>query len=172
MLAAKFESLIFKLCILVIVFVFLKILFFYLWNKIRSKGVRNTRRYKDNKSIMMAKGKINTDSKMEVDYTLDSDIANRSLVSEVEQTAHILELKQQAKELFSKSIQNKKLNKAEVLDIKEYLISNVEDPNQKDKRYKNDAHCIYSLLKCNYITENTLKKVIDFIFTSASRKIS
>lgn len=46
--------------------------------------------------------------------------------------------------LFNKLLKEKKLNRNDVLEIKDYLKSNVR---YEKKKYKNDAHFIYSTLK-------------------------
>ncbi|MBS6042019.1 MAG: hypothetical protein KIA08_04945 [Clostridium baratii] len=86
------------------------------------------------------------------------------------QDIYIADLKIQANQLFKTAMQSRKLNRAEILKIKDYLISNVDDPKLKNSRYKNEAHCIYSYLKSKYINENTLNCVIKNIFILSNKK--
>ncbi|MBI6019864.1 hypothetical protein H8J79_03325 [Clostridium perfringens] len=88
------------------------------------------------------------------------------------QQQFLIDLKCQASQLFKVAIQSKKLNRAEIISIKDYLKNNIDNPTLKNKKYQNDAHHIYSLLKSEYINEKTLKYTIDYIFTSIKRRIS
>lgn len=164
MLVQKLEELMFKFCMLTVLLGFIKILFFYVWQKflaVKKLGVkRNKKRIKSN-------------SKFNKNHVVkSSSLSVKSNISEVIQTSELLDLKLQAKELFKTLLQNKKINRAEILDIKDYLLENVEDPTLSNKKYKNDAHCIYSLFKSKYIDEDILKEVINFMLVSSNRKIS
>ncbi|PZT49737.1 hypothetical protein CYK80_02705 [Clostridium perfringens] len=72
--------------------------------------------------------------------------------------------------MFRVAIQSKKLNRVEIINIRDYLKNNVNDPTLKNKQVKNEAHFIYSYLKSEYIDENTLNCVIKNIFIFANKK--
>lgn len=176
MLVQKLEELMFKLCMLTVLFGVAKIAFFYIWHKLNAIKVLGSKSQKT-KSFRKQESTKNTSNKNQVKTSNSSkikkvEVAKISTIPEVKQTPELLDLKLQSKELFKTALQSKKLTRAEILDIKEYLLSNVNDPTQKNKEYSNDAHCIYSLLKSKYISEKTLKKIINFIFVSSNRKIS
>lgn len=137
-----------KLLGLVVVLVFVKILIFYLLQKLKVILIINKK----------VKQKTTTKSKVEEAVILD------------EQQQYLTDLKLQARNLFKNAIQSKKLTRAEVLSIKDYLLSNVDDPELKTSRYKNEAHCIYSAIKSNYIKEDVLNNLIKYIFVFANRK--
>lgn len=61
------------------------------------------------------------------------------------------------KQLFSCCMRTKKLNRNDILEVKEILKKNV---NRYDrKKYKNDCHEIYCMLNANDINNYTLKKI-------------
>ncbi|ELC8397665.1 hypothetical protein P6P36_01850 [Clostridium perfringens] len=105
-----------------------------------------------------AKEQIKTRAKIEPIQTLDL------------QQYLINDLKLQAKNLFRVAMQNQKLNRAEIISIKDYLKNNINDPTLINKKYINEAHFIYSYLKSEYINEETLNCVIKNIFIFANRK--
>lgn len=82
----------------------------------------------------------------------------------------IIDLQQQASQLFRVAMQNQKLNRVEILGIRDYLKNNVNDPTLKNKQVKNEAHFIYSYLKSEYINEDTLNCVIKHIFFLVNKK--
>ncbi|EOU1697013.1 hypothetical protein LTX13_001223 [Clostridium perfringens] len=82
----------------------------------------------------------------------------------------LIDLKSQASQLFKVAMQNQKLNRAEIISIKDYLKNNINDPTLINKKYINEAHFIYSYLKSQYINEETLNCVIKNIFIFANRK--
>ncbi|XZH99768.1 hypothetical protein ACSXEK_16310 (plasmid) [Clostridium perfringens] len=168
MLVQKLEELMFKLCMLTVLFGIAKIVFFYIWHKLNSMKKLGVKKNKYKNTT-----KVTNNQKLRNDFkNKKTEIAKMSKMPEIIQTPELIDLKLQAKELFKATMQSKKLTRAEILDIKEYLLTNVGDPTLKNKEYKNDAHCIYSLLKSKYINENTLKKIIEFMLVSSNKKIS
>ncbi|EGT4139299.1 hypothetical protein EQZ09_16050 [Clostridium perfringens] len=105
-----------------------------------------------------AKEQIKTRAKIEPTQTLDL------------QQYLINDLKLQASQLFKVAMQNQKLNRVEIINIRDYLKNNVNDPTLKNKQVKNEAHFIYFYLKSEYIDENTLNCVIKNIFIFANKK--
>lgn len=140
-----------KILTFVLVFIVIKISYFWFLQKLKVWLKPNAKK---------AKEQIKTRAKIEPTQTLDL------------QQYLINDLKLQAKNLFRVAMQNQKLNRAEIISIKDYLKNNIDDPTLKNKKYQNDAHHIYSLLKSEYINEKTLKYTIDYIFTSIKRRIS
>lgn len=134
-----------KLLALVVALVFAKIIIFYLLQKL--KVILKPKKVKQKTTI-----------KSKVETNLD------------EQQGYIIDLKLQANQLFKTAIQSKKLNRDEITNIKDYLKNNVNDPTLVNKKYSNEAHCIYSYLKSEYINENTLNCVIKNIFIFANKK--
>lgn len=105
-----------------------------------------------------AKEQIKTRAKIESTQTLDL------------QQQYLTDLKLQASQLFKVAMQNQKLNRAEIISIKDYLKNNINDPTLINKKYINEAHCIYSYLKSNKNNEIVLNKFIKIIFTFANKK--
>ncbi|WP_075809542.1 hypothetical protein [Clostridium perfringens] len=138
-------SIIGRLCSIVITIILLKIFCFYLFQSLKVK-------LKTALKPKTKKNKVN------------------QLIIEDKQLIYINDLKLQANNLFKVAIQSKKLNRAEVISIKDYLKNNIDDPTLTNKKYSNEAHCIYSYLKSEYINENTLNCVIKNIFIFANRK--
>ncbi|GAA0095714.1 hypothetical protein [Clostridium perfringens] len=138
-----------KLLTLVLVSVAIRISYFYFMQKLKVW-------LKPNKK---AKEQSKTKAKIEPTLTLDL------------QQQFTTDLKNQASQLFRVAIQSKKLNRAEIISIKDYLKNNIDDPTLINKKYSNEAHCIYSYLKSEYINEKTLNCVIKNIFIFANRKI-
>ena len=77
-----------------------------------------------------------------------------------EQDAETQKLSREARKLFTEAMQNKQLTRAEILGIKEMLQRSVTNDN---KKYKNDAHCICTLLKHYSIEKQAIITVIKFI---------
>ncbi|HII4461604.1 hypothetical protein WHY64_09520 [Clostridium perfringens] len=86
------------------------------------------------------------------------------------QQNYLIDLQSQASQLFKVAVQSKKLSRAEIINAKDFLKSNINDPTLSDKIYSNEAHCIYSYLKSENINEITLNKFIKIIFTFANKK--
>ena len=86
------------------------------------------------------------------------------------QQQFLIDLKCQASQLFKVAIQSKKLTRDEIINAKDFLKSNINDPTLTNKIYSNEAHCIYSCLKSENISEITLNKFIKLIFTFANKK--
>lgn len=82
------------------------------------------------------------------------------------------DLKLQASQLFKVAMQSKKLNRAEIINAKNFLITNINDTTLANKIYSNDAHCIYSYLKSTNINEATLNKFIKIIFAFTNKKVA
>ncbi|HII4398387.1 hypothetical protein P5F14_02105 [Clostridium perfringens] len=135
-----------KLLTLVIVSIFIRIIYFYLMQKL--------------KVWLKPKKKVKEQhiTKVKAEPSLDM------------QQQFLIDLKCQASQLFKVAIQSQKLNRAEIISIKYYLKNNIDDSTLKNKKYSNEAHCIYSYLKSEYIDENTLNCVIKNIFIFANRK--
>lgn len=104
------------------------------------------------------KEQIKTKAKIEPTQTLDL------------QQQCLTDLQQQASQLFKNAIQSKKLTRAEIINAKNFLITNINDSTLTNKIYSNEAHCIYSYLKSENINEITLNKFIKIIFTFANKK--
>ncbi len=136
-----------KLLTLVLISVAIRISYFYFLQKIKI--------WLKPKKV---KEQIKTRVKTEPTPTLDL------------QQQYITDLKLQASQLFRVAIQSKKLNRVEIINIRDYLKNNVNDPTLKNKQVKNEAHFIYSYLKSEYIDENTLNCVIKNIFIFANKK--
>lgn len=135
-----------KLLTLAVVSIFIRILYFYFLQKIKVW-------------LKPKKVKAQSITKVKVpESTLDL------------QQQFTTDLKNQASQLFRVAIQSKKLNRAEIISIKDYLKNNIDDPTLINKKYSNEAHCIYSYLKSEYINENTLNCVIKNIFIFVNRK--
>lgn len=83
---------------------------------------------------------------------------------------YLIDLQLQASKLFKVAIQSKKLTRAEIINAKDFLKSNINDPTLSDKIYSNEAHCIYSYLKSENINEITLNRFIKIIFTFTNKK--
>lgn len=135
-----------KLLTLVIVSIFIRIIYFYLMQKL--------------KVWLKPKKKVKEQhiTKVKAEPILDM------------QQQFLIDLKFQASQLFKVAIQSKKLNRAEIISIKDYLKNNIDDPTLTNKKYSNEAHCIYSYLKSEYINENTLNCVMKNIFIFTNRK--
>ncbi|WP_221373618.1 hypothetical protein [Clostridium perfringens] len=86
------------------------------------------------------------------------------------QQNYLIDLQSQASQLFKVAVQSKKLSRTEIINAKDFLKSNINDPTLSDKIYSNEAHCIYSYLKSKNINEITLNKFIKIIFTFANKK--
>lgn len=134
-----------KLLTLVIASIFIRISYFYFWQKI--------------KIWLNPKVKNQTITKAKVPES------NLDL-----QQQYLIDLQLQAKQLFKVAIQSKKLTRAEIINAKEFLKANINDPALINKIYSNEAHCIYSYLKSENIDEITLNKFIKIIFTFANKK--
>lgn len=139
-----------KILTFVLVFIVIKISYFYFMQKLKV-----WLKPKNKKAKEQPKTKVKTEP-------IQADLQQQC----------IIDLKSQASRLFTVAMQNQKLNRAEIISIKDYLKNNIDDPTLKNKKYQNDAHHIYSLLKSEYINEKTLKYTIDYIFTSIKRRIS
>lgn len=136
-----------KLCSIFTVLILLKIFYFYLYHKIKVK-LESALKPKINKNKV---------------YT--PTIEDNRL-------PEIADLASQANQLFKVAIQSKKLTRDEIINIKDYLVNNTDDSTLINKKYSNEAHCIYSYLKSEYISETTLNCVIKNIFIFANRKIA
>ena len=58
---------------------------------------------------------------------------------------------------FNKALKNKEIERVQILAIKDYLKKHTNKYEYKNKRFKNDCHCIYHLMKSHEL------KVRDFI---------
>lgn len=135
-----------KLLTLVIVSIFIRISYFYLMQKLKV-------RLKPKKKV-----KEQHITKVKAEPILDLH------------QPYLIDLKSQATQLFKVAMQSKKLNRAEIISIKDYLKNNIDDPTLTNKKYSNEAHCIYSYFRSEYINENTLNCVIKNIFIFVNRK--
>ncbi|MBI5993982.1 hypothetical protein [Clostridium perfringens] len=135
-----------KLLTLVIVSIFIRISYFYLMQKL--------------KVLLKPKKKVKEQhiTKVKAEPSLDM------------QQQFLIDLKCQASQLFKVAIQSKKLTRDEIINAKDFLKSNINDPTLTNKIYSNEAHCIYSYLKSENISEITLNKFIKLIFTFANKK--
>ena len=138
-----------KLLTLFLIFVLIKISYFYFMQKLKISLTPNHKK---------AKEQIKNSIKAEPKKTLDL------------QQQYLTDLKLQASQLFKVAMQNQKLNRVEILGIREYLKNNVNDPTLKNKQVKNEAHFIYSYLKSEYINEDTLNCVIKHVFFLVNKK--
>ncbi|HII4449374.1 TPA: hypothetical protein ACY4RW_001273 [Clostridium perfringens] len=82
----------------------------------------------------------------------------------------LIDLKSQASQLFKVAMKSKKLTRSEIINAKNFLTTNINDPTLINKIYSNEAHCIYSYLKSENINEIVLNKFIKIIFTFANKK--
>ncbi|EGT0014783.1 hypothetical protein I9Y33_002678 [Clostridium perfringens] len=137
-----------KLLTFVLVFIVIKISYFYFMQKLKL-----WLKPKNKKAKEQPKTKVKTEP-------IQADLQQQC----------IIDLKSQASRLFTVAMQNQKLNRAEIISIKDYLKNNINDPTLINKKYINEAHFIYSYLKSEYINENTLNCVIKNIFIFANRK--
>ncbi|WP_416188161.1 hypothetical protein [Clostridium perfringens] len=137
-----------KLLTLFLIFVLIRISYFYFLQKLKVWLKPNVKK---------AKEQIKTKVKVEPTQTLDL------------QQQYLTDLKLQASQLFKVAMQNQKLNRAEIINAKNFLITNINDPTLI-KKYSNEAHCIYSYLKSEKINEITLNKFIKIIFSFANNK--
>lgn len=135
-----------KLLTLVIASIFIRISYFYLMQKL--------------KVWLKPKKKVKEQhiTKVKAEPSLDM------------QQQFLIDLKCQASQLFKVAIQSKKLTRAEIINAKNFLKSNINDPAITNKIYSNEAHCIYSCLKSKNISEITLNKFIKIIFTFTNKK--
>lgn len=138
-----------KLLTLFLIFVLIKISYFYFMQKLKVSLKPNPKK---------AKEQIKNSIKVEPTQTLDL------------QQQYITDLKLQASQLFKVAMQSKKLTRAEIINAKNFLITNINDPTLTNKIYSNEAHCIYSYLKSNKNNEIVLNKFIKIIFTFANKK--
>jgi len=67
----------------------------------------------------------------------------------------------EVKAIFNSKMKNKKMNRDEILALREYLSKNVFKYEQK--KYKNDAHAIYSMLKAKDLTLEHLDEIEKFL---------
>lgn len=135
-----------KLLTLVIASIFIRISYFYLMQKLKVW-------------LKPKKVKKQTITKVKVPES------NLDL-----QQQYLIDLQLQASQLFKVAIQSKKLTRAEIINAKDFLKSNINDPAITNKIYSNEAHCIYSYLKSKNISEITLNKFIKIIFTFTNKK--
>lgn len=63
------------------------------------------------------------------------------------QPAKVVQAYNTTKFNFNKALKNKDIERCQVLAIRNYLETHVDKYELKGKKYKNDAHAIYSLLK-------------------------
>lgn len=135
-----------KLLTLVIASIFIRISFFYFWQKIKE-----WLKPKKVKKQTITKAKAPESS---------LDLQQQCLI----------DLKNQASQLFKVAMQSKKLTRVEIINAKNFLITNINDPTLINKIYSNEAHCIYSYLKSEKNNEIVLNKFIKIIFTFANKK--
>lgn len=135
-----------KLLTLVIASIFIRISYFYFMQKL--KVLLKPKKKVKEQTITKAKASSNLDL----------------------QQQYLIDLQLQASQLFKVAIQSKKLTRAEIINAKDFLKSNINDPALSDKIYSNEAHCIYSYLKSENINEITLNKFIKIIFIFANKK--
>lgn len=67
---------------------------------------------------------------------------------------------------FKHCLQNKQINRPELLQFKKLINESIPKDQSKlykDIKYKNDAHEIYSKLKCKLITKSQMKKLSNYI---------
>lgn len=48
---------------------------------------------------------------------------------------------------FNKALKNKEIDRTRILAIKKYLMEHTNKYEYKEKKFKNDCHCIYHLMK-------------------------
>lgn len=135
-----------KLLTLVIASIFIRISYFYFMQKL--------------KVWLKPKKKVKEQTITKVKASSNLDL----------QQQYLIDLQLQASQLFKVAIQSKKLTRAEIINAKDFLKSNINDPALSDKIYSNEAHCIYSYLKSENIDEITLNKFIKIIFIFANKK--
>ena len=136
-----------KLLTLVIGSIFIRIIYFYLMQKLK-EWLKPKKKVKE-QTITKAKA---PESNLDL------------------QQQYLIDLQSQACQLFKVAIQSKKLTRAEIINAKEFLKANINDPTLTNKIYSNEAHCIYSYLKSENINEITLNKFIKIIFIFANKK--
>lgn len=136
-----------KLLTLVIVSIFIRIIYFYFMQKLKVL--------------------LKPEKKVKEQHITKVKVPESNLDL---QQQYLIDLQLQASQLFKVAIQSQKLNRAEIISIKDYLKNNINDSTLKNKKYSNEAHCIFSYLKSEYIDENTLNCVIKNIFIFANRK--
>ena len=136
-----------KLLTLVIASIFIRISYFYLMQKLKV-WLKPKKKVKEQH---ITKAKVHESS-------LDL------------QQNYLIDLQSQASQLFKVAVQSKKLSRAEIINAKDFLKSNINDHTLSNKIYSNEAHCIYSYLKSENINEITLNKFIKIIFTFANKK--
>ena len=135
-----------KLLTLVIVSIFIRIIYFYFMQKLKV-WLKPKKKVKEQHITKVKVPESNLDLQQ-----------------------YLIDLQLQASQLFKVAIQSKKLTRAEIINAKDFLKSNINDPALSDKIYSNEAHCIYSYLKSENINEITLNRFIKIIFTFTNKK--
>ena len=64
------------------------------------------------------------------------------------------------RDLFKYKLQNKEITRGEILGIENYLREQLKDK----KKYKNNAHAIYSMLKQPTLTTNHISTIQNFLY--------
>lgn len=65
------------------------------------------------------------------------------------------------KSYFKSLLQNKKLSRADILAIRDYLYKNVKQYDKK--KFKNDAHAIYTMLKATDLTKQHIYTIANHL---------
>lgn len=71
----------------------------------------------------------------------------------------------EARDLFKDSSQNAQLSIEDYYLIKQFIIQKLGDNynRYKEVEFKNDSHCIYSILKCSKLTTDDYNSIYDYI---------
>ncbi|MDM0514780.1 hypothetical protein QTH80_02480 [Clostridium perfringens] len=136
-----------KLLTLVIVSIFIRIIYFYFMQKLKVL--------------------LKPEKKVKEQHITKVKVPESNLDL---QQQYLIDLQLQASQLFKVAIQSKKLTRDEIINAKDFLKLNINDPTLTNKIYSNEAHCIYSYLKSENINEITLNKFIKIIFTFTNKK--
>lgn len=66
---------------------------------------------------------------------------------------------EELRDLFKSKLQNKELSRGKIIGIEQYLRKQLKD----NKKYKNNAHAIYTMLKSYYIKKEHISTIKSFL---------
>lgn len=170
------NKIIFKLTLIIIGIVAIKIGTFYVLARLNHKKYKSKCNYNNKNSDISNKSnnivlsspipkgyfKYYYTNKLPIKSPTESVNSVPKIETPIPRDTKIEEKYLQIRSMFNQKMKNKEMNRDEILALREYLNKNVFE-YESNKKFKNDCHYIYSALKAKDITLEHLEEIEKFL---------